>query len=176
MSRLKYTMLWILTLVSWSQADVTLDLSEAEQDQKSGQYCSMQKVCITNPPDSLTSSGCSAFPPGCDCDPLSYNPDGACPANYTCNQCRCLPVGCDCDPASDNPDELLCPINYECNQCKCLLRDVTAILLQLIQMNYVQTIMNATNVSVYPKDVTAIPSSANPRLNYVPNNYECKPM
>ena len=42
MYRLKLT--WILTLVSCLQADITLDLSDAELDQKSGQYCSMQKV------------------------------------------------------------------------------------------------------------------------------------
>ena len=26
------------------------------------------QVCIANPPDDLTNSGCPVYPPGCDCD------------------------------------------------------------------------------------------------------------
>ena len=38
------------------------------------------QVCITNPPDSLTNSGCPVYPPGCDCD--INDPDSVCPNDY----------------------------------------------------------------------------------------------
>jgi len=100
-------------------ADVTIDLSTAKLDQETGQFCVMQKVCIANPPESLTSAGCApAFPPGCDCDPLADDPDASCSANTQCVQCKCLPLGCDCDPQADDPNSF-CPSGDICKDCKC---------------------------------------------------------
>jgi len=100
-------------------ADVTIDLSTAQLDQETGQFCVMQKVCIANPPESLTSAGCApAFPPGCDCDPLADDPDASCSANTQCVQCKCLPLGCDCDPQADDPNSF-CPSGDICKDCKC---------------------------------------------------------
>jgi hypothetical protein len=72
------------------------------------------KVCITNPPESLTSAGCAPqFPPGCDCDPAADDPNASCSANSECVQCKCLPLGCDCDPQADDPNGF-CPSGDIC--------------------------------------------------------------
>jgi len=100
-------------------ADVTIDLSTAQLDQETGQFCVMQKVCIANPPESLTSAGCAAaFPPGCDCDPEADDPNESCPVNTQCVQCKCLPLGCDCDPQADDPNSF-CPVDEVCKDCTC---------------------------------------------------------
>ena len=59
----------LLVLVSGScLADVTIDLAKAVFDESVGQFCVMQRVCVANPPEALTSAGCAPmFPPGCDC-------------------------------------------------------------------------------------------------------------
>ena len=63
-------------------------------------------MCILNPPDSLTNSGCPVYPPGCDCDAAAEErgEDSVCPADYRCVQCKCLPAQCDCDPLAADPD------------------------------------------------------------------------
>ena len=38
------------------------------------------QVCVTNPPDELTNSGCPVYPPGCDCD--EQDPESVCPNDY----------------------------------------------------------------------------------------------
>ena len=30
--------------------------------------CRVCQVCVANPPDDLTNSGCPVYDPGCDCD------------------------------------------------------------------------------------------------------------
>jgi len=116
-------MCWLLLLVSASvsvaQGDITIDLSTAEADPLTGQFCVLQKVCIANPPASLTGSGCApTFPPGCNCDPEASPEDSTCAASETCVGCRCLAQGCDCDPTADNPDSL-CPAGDKCVECQC---------------------------------------------------------
>lgn len=116
-------MSWLLYLLastlSVARADVTIDLSTAELDPDTGNFCVLQKVCIANPPSALTGSGCApSFPPGCNCDPQASPEDSTCPASQTCVQCRCLEQGCDCDPTADNPDSL-CPAGDKCVNCKC---------------------------------------------------------
>jgi len=105
--------------VSTAVADVTIDLSTAEFDQESGHFCVLQKVCIANPPESLTSAGCApSFPPGCDCDPEADNPNESCPVETECVQCKCLPLGCDCDPQAEDPNSF-CPAGDICKDCQC---------------------------------------------------------
>merc|ERR1711892_1499131 len=113
-------MLLLISLtLSTALADVTIDLSKAEFDEESGNFCVMQKVCIANPPASLTSASCAPqFAPGCDCDPSANDPDDACPLNSQCVQCKCLPQGCDCDPNADDPNSF-CPANEICKDCTC---------------------------------------------------------
>jgi len=109
----------VLLSLSTATADVTIDLSKAEFDQETGNFCVLQKVCIANPPSSLTSSGCAPqFPPGCDCDPAADDPNSSCPANSQCVQCKCLPQGCDCDPQAEDPDSF-CPVDQICKDCTC---------------------------------------------------------
>merc|ERR1740129_1947736 len=105
-----------------AKAEVTIDLAKAVFDEDMGQFCVMQKVCVANPPEGLTSAGCAPkFPPGCDCDPEASAEDSTCSADESCVQCKCLPLGCDCDPSADDPSES-CSADTECVQCVCLPR------------------------------------------------------
>jgi len=111
------TLLFSLHLVT---AEVTIDLAKATFDESLQQFCVMQKVCVANPPEALTSAGCAPkFPPGCDCDPLASPSDSTCQAGTECVQCVCLPQGCDCDPSSSSPSSS-CSSGSECVQCRCL--------------------------------------------------------
>merc|ERR1740128_1378773 len=100
-------------------AQLNIDLSRAEIDPNTGNFCVMQKVCIANPPDALTSAGCAPqFPPGCDCDSEATDPDSTCSNNFMCVQCKCLPPGCNCDPNAADPDGF-CPVGEVCKDCLC---------------------------------------------------------
>merc|ERR1712243_234029 len=117
------TMSWVVCLymstLSVVLADVNIDLSTAELDTETGNYCVLQKVCIVNPPSSLTESGCApSFPPGCNCDPQASPEDSTCSPSQTCVGCRCLDQGCDCDPNAENPDSFCAP-DLRCVACKC---------------------------------------------------------
>lgn len=109
-----------LTIVlAAAQADVTIDLAKAVFDENLGQFCVMQKVCVANPPEGLTSAGCAPkFPPGCDCDPEASAEDSTCSADQSCVQCKCLPLGCDCDPSAEDPNSF-CPSGDVCKDCQC---------------------------------------------------------
>jgi len=101
--------------------DVNIDLREAFLDPDTGNFCVMQKVCVSNPPEALTSSGCAPqFPPGCECDPAGGpEADSFCPADRpSCVQCKCLPAGCSCDPSAPDPDSF-CPGSQVCKDCQC---------------------------------------------------------
>merc|ERR1712213_189919 len=112
----------LATCLTWfqvSRAEVTIDLATAEFDENLGQFCVMQKVCVANPPEALTSAGCAPkFPPGCDCDPEADEADSTCSAGTSCVQCKCLPLGCDCDPNADDPNSF-CPSGDICKDCTC---------------------------------------------------------
>jgi len=85
-------MFWVLFAASGVLvvADVTIDLTRAQLDPDTGNFCLMQKVCVSNPPSSLTSAGCAPYlPPGCDCDPDSPVPDSLCPGDLRCVGCKC---------------------------------------------------------------------------------------
>jgi len=85
-------MFWVLLAASGVLvvADVTIDLSRATLDPDTGHFCVTQKVCVANPPSSLTSAGCApSLPPGCDCDPEAPSPDSLCPAGLRCVGCKC---------------------------------------------------------------------------------------
>jgi len=102
-----------------AMAQLNIDLSRAEIDPNTGNFCVMQKVCIANPPDALTSAGCAPqFPPGCDCDSEAADPDSTCSNNFMCVQCKCLPPGCNCDPNAADPDGF-CPVGEVCKDCVC---------------------------------------------------------
>merc|ERR1712106_12792 len=110
-----------MMMISFSVGDVTIDLSQAMIDPDSGNFCVIQKVCVANPPEALSSSGCAPqFPPGCDCDPAGGpGSDDTCPFDKPqCVQCRCLPLGCNCDSESEDPNSL-CPSGDVCKDCKC---------------------------------------------------------
>lgn len=114
-----HQLLFIAACVSVVLADITIDLSTAEQDPATGQFCVVQKVCVANPPAGLTSAGCApVFPEGCNCDPEASPEDSTCSASQTCVGCRCLEQGCDCDPTAENPDSL-CPAGDKCVDCQC---------------------------------------------------------
>jgi len=107
----------VVSGLSLGQAQLNVDLSKATKDPATGNYCVMQKVCITNPPEGLTSAGCApSAPPGCECDPLQPA-DLFCDKGETCsaNNCACLREGCDCDPYAPDPDSF-CPNQDE--KCK----------------------------------------------------------
>ncbi|XP_023323925.1 uncharacterized protein LOC111697967 isoform X2 [Eurytemora carolleeae] len=104
-----------------AEGQLNIDLSTAQLDPDTGNYCVLQKVCIANPPEGLTSSGCAPqYPPGCDCDPdpSAVNADESCQAGFKCVQCKCLPPGCNCDPNSPDPDGF-CPAGEICKGCVC---------------------------------------------------------
>jgi len=108
----------LVTVLTWcsgyTAADVTIDLAKAEFDENLGQFCVMQKVCVANPPEALTSAGCAPkFPPGCDCDPEADESETTCSAGTQCVQCKCLPLGCDCDPNAEDPNSF-CPSDCTC--------------------------------------------------------------
>merc|ERR1711962_456817 len=108
----------MVMFVGLTTAQLNIDLSRAQIDPDTGNFCMLQKVCITNPPESLTSSGCAPqYPPGCDCSP-DFPDDSACSPGYSCVQCKCLPPGCNCDPESDNPDGF-CMAGESCQDCVC---------------------------------------------------------
>jgi len=96
------SLLLIFTSLNGLLSDVVIDLSKARLDEESGNYCVVQKVCVTNPPDELTNSGCPVYPPGCDCD--EQDPESVCPNDYRCIMCKCLPAKCDCNPLADDPN------------------------------------------------------------------------
>jgi len=109
----------VMTMGHLILADVTIDLAKAVFDENLGQFCVMQKVCVANPPEALTSAGCAPkFPPGCDCDPEADEADSTCSAGTSCVQCKCLPLGCDCDPNADDPNSF-CPSGDICKDCTC---------------------------------------------------------
>merc|ERR1719471_1244944 len=109
----------LLFSLSMVTAEVTIDLAKATFDESLQQFCVMQKVCVANPPEALTSAGCAPkFPPGCDCDPAADDPNSSCSAGTECVQCRCLPLGCDCDPNAEDPNSF-CPSGDICKDCTC---------------------------------------------------------
>eukprot|EP00088_Acartia_fossae_P015112 TRINITY_DN18212_c0_g1_i1.p1 TRINITY_DN18212_c0_g1~~TRINITY_DN18212_c0_g1_i1.p1 ORF type:complete len:350 (-),score=101.88 TRINITY_DN18212_c0_g1_i1:245-1294(-) len=111
----------VSAVASVVNGQLNIDLSTAALDPDTGNYCVVQKVCITNPPESLTSAGCApSAPPGCECDP-AQPADLFCAAGETCSaaNCQCLRAGCDCDPNSSDPDSF-CPIDEVCkDDCSC---------------------------------------------------------
>merc|ERR1719471_742524 len=109
----------LLFSLSMVTAEVTIDLAKATFDESLQQFCVMQKVCVANPPEALTSADCAPkFPPGCDCDPEADEADSTCSAGTSCVQCKCLPLGCDCDPNADDPNSF-CPSGDICKDCTC---------------------------------------------------------
>jgi len=109
----------VVMLVSPALAQLNIDLSRAELDPDTGNFCVIQKVCVSNPPEALTASGCAPqFPPGCDCDPFADDADSVCSRGYKCVQCKCLPPGCNCDPDSADPDGFCMP-GEVCKDCQC---------------------------------------------------------
>lgn len=106
-------------LASLAQAQLNIDLSKATLDAETGNYCVVQKVCITNPPEALTSAGCApAIPPGCECDVESGT---GCDEGFSCSErnCKCLLDGCECDPAANDADTF-CDIDEVCkDDCSC---------------------------------------------------------
>lgn len=115
----------VMTLVMLAgslEAQLNVDLSTAMKDPITGDFCVLQKVCITNPPEALARSGCAPqYPPGCDCDSDAPDADSVCTPGHKCVQCKCLPPGCDCDPMSANPDGF-CMSGEVCKDCKCGLK------------------------------------------------------
>ena len=168
MSRLKFTMPWILTLVSCLQADITLDLSDAELDQKSGQYCSMQKVSSLGDIFSnlmlllIRCASPTLLTPWPALDVLP-SPLGV---TVTLSPTTQMEPVLQTIPATSVGAclSVVTVIRHQIILMNCVLSimnatsasacpgDVTVILFRIIPMNFVQTNLNATNVSVYPKD------------------------
>jgi len=112
----------IILAVQAVLGDITIDLSKAEQDPDTGNFCVVQKVCITNPPADLTEAGCEKKPQldeRCDCDPYIPDPNSQCPRGNQCIDCQCLDSRCDCNPDSPDPDSQ-CPAGNSCVDCQCL--------------------------------------------------------
>lgn len=113
-------MVMLSGVVALTAGQLNIDLSKAALDPDTGNFCVVQKVCITNPPESLTASGCAPMlRDGCQCFP-GEPADEYCKRGETCaDNCQCLRAGCDCDPDSQDPDSF-CGSGQVCkDDCSC---------------------------------------------------------